>query len=429
LTSSIGLSLSLGAFLAGLIVSESEYRHEAIGDILPFRDVFTSFFFISIGMLLDIEFVLAYPALILLLTVSVLSLKSFVGVIASLFVGVPLRTALLVGLCICQIGEFSFVLAKNGINYGLTDDFRYQMFLAVSLLSMGLTPTLIAKGSFIAGLILKLPFPEIIKTGFREEKIQGSLHKNHLIIIGYGFLGHNLAKASREAKIPYAIVDMNAQAVREEKNKGEPIYFGDATHESVLNHLNLAEAKMVVIVINDFVASCRIVEAIRRLNPHIYCIVRTRYFSQTNMMYELGASDVIPDELGSSVEVAMRMMNRFEIPTQLIEEITNDTRVASYKTLQSLYSSTRTLYDLKYGIPQLGVDTFRVGKDFVGIGKSLSSLDIRGRFGINILAIKRSGQIITHIDANTELQENDWITVSGEHSSLKTISKVLDPIT
>jgi CPA2 family monovalent cation:H+ antiporter-2 len=428
LTSSIGLSLALGAFLAGLIVSESEYRHEAIGDILPFQDVFTSFFFISIGMLLDIGFVFANPLLIALLAVAAIFLKTIVGVIASLLVGVPLRTALLVGLAISQIGEFSFVLAKNGVNYGLADDFRYQLFLAVSLLTMGLTPLLIAKSNILADLVLRLPFPEILKTGFRIQNSSATLHKDHLLIVGFGFLGRNLATSAKRAGIPYAILDMNPQTVKEERIKGEPIYYGDATHVSVLQHLNLSEARMVVVVINDFTASCRIIEFIHRLYPKLYSVVRTRYFSQTHLMFELGASDVIPDELGSSVEVSTRMMHRFEIPVKLIDEIATDTRVDSYKELQRLYRVPTTLYDLKFSFPELGVDSLHVGQKFEGSGQSLASMDLRSRYGVNIIAIRRDGKVITKIDAITIIQPGDWITVTGEHGAIRSAASIFDPV-
>ncbi len=343
LTSSIGLSLSLGAFLAGLIVSESEYRNEAVGDILPFQDLFTSFFFISIGMLLDMSFVLTYPVSILLITAFVIIVKTGAAAFASILVGVPLRTAILVGIGLSQIGEFSFVLAKNGLTYNLANEFSYQMFLAVSLITMGLTPTLIVYSSKIADLLIKLPLPSILKTGLSKQASEDkAVFKDHTIIVGFGLSGRNLARASKYANLPYLVLEMNAQTVRDEKRKGEPIQFGDATHSSVLHHVNISEASVVAVVINDFVASCRIVELIRRINPNIYIIVRTRYFNQSDLMYRLGASDVIPDEIGASIEVFTRVMNHFKVPSSRIDEIVAVAREGVYTNLTESRQITLT---------------------------------------------------------------------------------------
>nr|MBA2728355.1 NAD-binding protein [Parachlamydiaceae bacterium] len=276
---------------------------------------------ISIGMLLDISFVLTYPMTILLITMAVIVLKVISATVAAICVGVPLRTAFLVGIGLSQIGEFSFVLAKNGLNYHLADDYSYQLFLAVSLITMGLTPTLILYSSKIAELLLKLPFPSVLKTGLSVQALNEKVvYKNHTLIVGFGLSGRNLARASKEASLPYLILEMNAQTVKDEKRKGEPIQFGDATHISVLHHVNISEASVVAIVINDFSASCRIVELIRRINPNIYIIVRSRYSIQSDLLYKLGASDVVPDEIGTSIEIFTRVMTRFEVPASRIDE-------------------------------------------------------------------------------------------------------------
>ena len=181
---------------------------------------------------------------------------------------------------------------------------------------------------------MELPLPMVLKTGFKSQSLSEKVtYKNHTLIIGFGLSGRNLARAAKEASIPYLVLEMNAQTVRDEKLKGEPIQFGDAMHESVLHHLNIVEASVVAIVINDFTASCRIVELVRRLNPQVYIIVRTRYFSQIDMMYNLGANDVIPDELGSSIEIFTRVMNLLQVPGDRIEAIAKGTRLDAYKNL------------------------------------------------------------------------------------------------
>ncbi|MBC8400414.1 MAG: cation:proton antiporter [Candidatus Marinimicrobia bacterium] len=196
LTSKAGLSLALGAFLAGLIISESEYSHQALGNILPFRDVFTSFFFVSIGMLLDVGFLFQQPGTIVLIVLGILVLKSFIACFAAVLLGFPLRTSILVGLALSQVGEFSFILSRIGVEQGLLVGNIYQLFLAFSILSMAATPFIITLAPRIADIILRLPFPKRLILGFfpvSEVKVKGE--KDHLIIIGFGVNGRNVAHA------------------------------------------------------------------------------------------------------------------------------------------------------------------------------------------------------------------------------------------
>ena len=235
LTYAAGLSLALGAFLAGLVISD-EYSHQAMGDILPFRDIFASFFFVSVGMLLDLGFLVRNPAYILTIAGGIMFLKALVATGSSLVVGLPLRASVLVGLAICQIGEFSFILAETGKSQGLLSVDLYQEFLALSVLTMMATPFLFRFSPRIAEALTRLPLPRRWKRGTSHVHGAKRFHeKDHLVIIGFGMTGRNIAKAARETKIPYAVLDMNPDRVRDEREKGEPIFYGDATHEAVLD--------------------------------------------------------------------------------------------------------------------------------------------------------------------------------------------------
>lgn len=420
MTSSVGLSLSLGAFLAGLIISESEFRHEAIGDILPFQDLFTSFFFISVGMLLDLSFFLSYPLIIVAIAIGVILLKTSTAALAALAVGLPLRTALLSGIALNQIGEFSFVLAKSGSQYGLSNEFHYQLFLAVAILTMGLTPTFIAWSHQLVQLIFKLPLPEHWKSGHKssDNAVTESPYKDHIIIIGYGINGRNLAYAAKESLIPYVVLEINAETVRNEKAKGEPIYFGDATHPSILHHANLAAAKAVAIVINDFTAIRQIITQVRRINPDVYIIVRTRYLQQTAMMYELGVSEVIPDEFGSSIEVFTRVMTLFGVPVTQIEKVVDDVRSTFYEKLKSLRLHPSTLSDLTRSVSHLSVKSFQIKPSCELAGKTIAESNLRQNYNLTIIAIKREQQTLAKIEAQTVIFAQDVLTVVGERADV-----------
>ncbi len=333
LTARLGLSFALGAFLAGLIVSDSEYSHHALGNIIPFRDVFTSFFFVSIGMLLNVRFCLQEPLLIGGIALAVFLVKSLVGGLVTFVIGLPLRTAILVGLGVSQLGEFSFILSKSGVHYGFLSGDAYQIFLAVAILTMAATPFIIGLAPKMADLVLKLPLPGRMKTRCvscsienRHEKAQG-----HLIIIGFGLTGKNIAQTAKLAGIDYLIIGMNAQRVREEQARGEPIFYGDASQESVLQHANIKNANTVVIAINDPAAARRITALARRINPEIYIIVRTRYIIEMEMLYRLGADEVIPEEYETSVEIFTRVLSKYEIPREEIDRFVAEIRASGYQ--------------------------------------------------------------------------------------------------
>lgn len=419
-TASVGLSLTLGAFLAGLIISESDYRTEAIGDILPFQDVFTSFFFVSIGMLLDMTFVIQQPFMILFVTAAVLLFKGVITGATAIGLGMPLRAVVLSGVALSQIGEFSLVLAKTGSGYSLTSEYQYQLFLAVALLSMAVTPTLMAIAPNLADLILRLPLPERLKTGLKPQLGEPDMKiKNHIVIVGFGMSGINLARSAKWGQIPYRILDMNAEVVKHEKQKGEPIYFGDATHESVLHHVQISDAKVVAVVINDFQASARVVETARRLNPRAYILVRTRYLREMKQMYRLGADEVIPDEFGSSVEIFMRVLRKYQIPTKEVEKIVSEIRVDGYEMMRLLFKEPTTLSDLQVALTDVAIETVRVGQEAPIAGKTLAEINLGKQYGITAMLIKRGEETITHINGQTCFEVDDVAVVVGTQDKLK----------
>jgi CPA2 family monovalent cation:H+ antiporter-2 len=414
LTSWAGLSLALGAFLAGLIISESEYSHEALGNILPFRDVFTCFFFISIGMLLDVGFLFQKPVIIVLITLSVLFLKSFIAGSVALLLGYPLRTGILVGLALCQIGEFSFILSRAGVEHGLLAGNIYQMFLAVSILTMAATPFIIILAPRLADILCRLPLPKGLISGFHPvSEIKTIDRKDHLIIIGFGVNGRHLAQAARIMGITYVIVEMNPETVRAEKAKGEPIYYGDATRDLILEHANIKNARIVVIAINDATATRRITEIVRRLSSKVHLIVRSRFLQEMMPLHELGADEVIPEEFETSVEIFTRVLTKYLIPKDEIEELVAVVRSDGYKMLRSTSRETASFSDLKRQLPDVEISSLRIGERSPLIGKSLAQIELRKRYDITVLAIRRDSKILSNPDGDAQLFANDALFVLG----------------
>ncbi|MDI6776388.1 MAG: cation:proton antiporter [Syntrophales bacterium] len=414
LTSKAGLSLAMGAFLAGLIISESEYSHQALGNILPFRDVFTTFFFVSIGMMFDVGFLFQQPGFIVLIALSVLVLKAIIAGSVTILLGFPLRIGILVGLALGQIGEFSFILSRTGIEHGLLAGNIYQMFLAVSVLSMAATPFIINLAPRLAGIILRLPLPKRLISGFypvSETKVVD--RKDHLIIIGFGVNGRNVARAGRVAGIPYAIIEMNPETVRSEQAKGEPIYYGDATQEAVLRYANINEARIVVVAINDPTATRRITGAIRKLNPKVHLIVRTRYLQEMKPLYELGANEVIPEEFETSIEIFTLVLTKYFIPRDEIERLVAEVRADGYEMFRSLSKPSASFFDLKLQLHDVDISTFQILPGSPLIGKNLAQTELRKRYGVSVVAIRRDSQILSNPGADTLLLSNDVLFVLG----------------
>lgn len=425
LTYEAGLSLALGSFLAGLIISESEYSHQALGDILPFRDVFTSFFFVSIGMLLDIGFFLDHPLFLTLAAIGVVILKTAVASAAAFFSGLPLRSALIAGITLSQVGEFSFILSETGVPYGLVSGGNYQAFLSVSILTMMATPSLIASAPAISGYISRLPLPRKLKQGMSPEPGGEPVHlENHLIVVGFGLNGRNLARAARAAAIPYAILEMNPAAVRAERAKGEPIFFGDATQEAILLHVNVRQARTLVVVINDPAATRRITELARRLNPRLYILVRTRFVTEMNALIDLGANDVIPEEFETSVEIFSRILGKYFIPKEEIEKLTSEIRSDGYEMFRTPSLSTLRPCTMESCLPDLEITPLRIEDASPVVGKTLQETEMRKKYGVTLLAVNRNSRIISNPAPDLAFANGDILFVVGDTKSIQQVKRI-----
>lgn len=426
-TSSAGFSLSIGAFLAGLIISESAYSHEALGNILPFRDVFTSFFFISIGMLLDIGFVLQQPELAGLIVLGVIVIKAVIAGLAAILLGLPLRTSIIIGLALSQIGEFSFILSESGVEHGVLSQASYQIFLAVSVITMSATPFITLLAPRVADLVLRLPLPEKIRSGIRPVPDSPVLKmEDHLVIIGYGLNGRNLAQAAGIAGIPYVIIEINPDLVKKGQTKGETIYYGDATNEAVLEHAHIRSARIIVSVINDPAANRRVIELARRMSPGAYLISRTRYVQEVNPLYKLGADEVIPEEFETSIEIFTRVLSKYLVSRDKIEELIAEVRADTYKMLRSPKDEQPFISDLKVRIPDVDIVVLFVHEGSLLVNKSSYELDLRKKYGISVLAIRRDSEILSNPDSSIKFRANDEIYVLGTPDKISNFDSLLE---
>ncbi|MBO8159543.1 cation:proton antiporter [Thermosyntropha sp.] len=422
LTYSAGLSLALGAFLAGLIISESEYSHQALSNIMPFIDTFTSLFFVSIGMLLDINVLAGHIGVILLFTFLLIAGKSIIAGLAAVVLGYPLRIAVLTGFALAQIGEFSFILAQVGMKYGLITDSLYQGFLSSAILTMMLTPFLMNFAPRVARLVYKLPLPKkLLKGAIPEmEEIDEDINKeNHLVIIGYGLNGRNLSRAASYAGIPYVILEINADTVRQEKAKGEPIYYGDATHELVLKHVSVEKARVVVVAISDSAATRRVTYMVRKLNPLAYIIVRTRFVADMHDLYELGADEVIPEEFETSIEIFARVLAKYLVPHEEIEAYVETVRREGYEMLRSLSETDLKIDKNKQIFMGMEITSLRVPSNSFVAGRKIEDLELRKKHGVTVVAIQHENKVVPNPGARDLIMPGDVLFLLGEAEKLR----------
>ncbi len=429
-TSSIGLSLALGAFMAGLIVSESEYSHQATGIVIPFREIFTSFFFVSIGMLLDVRFFVQNILIIIGLTLIVMLVKGIIASLAAVVLRYPFRTVVLTGLSLFQIGEFAFILSVTGMENGLLAESTYQFFLAISILSMGVTPFVMQYSEQVFGLFRKsrlqkrmIQFNEMTTAG-RDQELDTHDLKDHVIVIGFGVTGQNVARAAKSADIPYVIIELNPETVRDYRAKGEPIFYGDAMNAFILEHLKVYSARVAVIAIPDQVAVKAVVMNIRSICQTVHVIVRTQSLREMEELYKLGANEVIPQEFETSVEIFTRLLQRYLVPQDEVEAFIQDIRAEKYEMLRpfSHRQKSKTLLN----IPNFNLTCLKVQhSDNEVIGKPLKDSNIRLKYGVNLVAIQRGEVFITDVKPETEIMQEDLLYVVGEPEAIMDFNKKL----
>src|SRR6266511_2125722 len=336
LTSRFGLSMAVGAFIAGLVLSESDYSHQIVSDILPFRDVFNSVFFISIGMLLSLSSLAQSFLAVMILLAAVIVGKAIVVAIVARMLRYSLRVSITLGIGLAQVGEFSFILAKAGSAQNLLSQPDYQLFLAASVLSMIATPFLIHVAPKIS-LSLE-SWLGAVATPSREapgERASERGLNHHVIVIGYGVNGRNVSKVLHRLGIPYLVLELNAQTVRAAATQGVSIRYGDAGRRQALRHAGVEQAAIMVLAISDALVTRRTVALARELNPDLHIIVRTRYMSEVGELFDLGASEVIPEEFETSVEIFSRVLKQYGVSRQSIEQEVEEVRKEGYAMLRS----------------------------------------------------------------------------------------------
>lgn len=425
-----GLSLALGAFIAGLVISESEYSHQAMAEVLPFRDSFNSLFFVSIGILMDWRVLFSHPLPVAGLLAAVLLVKFVAGAGAVLLAEVPLRSAIMVGIALAQVGEFSFLLAQQGQESGFLRGDPYQVFLAVSVLSMIVTPFLMQWSPHLARRAeawqrLRHWLPShttghVVQTEGKQIRV-----KDHVIIVGYGLNGRNLARVLGETEIPYLALDLDGDIVSREAKHGVPVYYGDGTNPNVLRHMKIEDAKVLVVAISDPFITRRAVQVAKGLNPQLHIVVRTRYLRELEELHQLGADDVVPEEFETSIEIFSLVLQTYKLPQEFVMQKAKQIRREGYALLRRS-ELPELAHHLRGGtLADAAVETFRIDDDSPAQGKTLAEIALRPRTGASVIAWTRAGVTQANPSENTRLMAGDIVVLIGSRAQIRQAMELL----
>ena len=417
LTSLAGVSLALGAFLAGLLVSESRYSEYALSEVLPLRMIFNAVFFVSVGMLLDVTFLIDNIALILGVGTAVLVLKTVLTGASIVVMGYPARIAAIVGLSTAQIGEFSFVLQGAGSDVGLSPAGLgvpgSQTFIAVTVLLMAVTPVVFQFAPKLAErFVRRLPARGIeAEHDLDDESGTRDVPEDHVIVIGYGPSGQRLVRVLVEAGLPHCVVELNPQLADEAVDRGATVIHGDAMREDILRAAGLVVAKICVVVVSDELATRRIASTVRRLNPTINILARTRRLESVEQLYDAGADTVVPEELETSVRIFANVLSAYRIPREEIDRQLTAMRGNDYRLFRDDLQGAHLM--VLQGLDEAGLHTRMVSvrEGAPAVGLTLADLDLRNRYGITVIAVRRDGRTVGNFGSKDPIQVGDRLVL------------------
>ncbi len=412
---SLGLSLAMGAFIAGIIISESEYSYQIILDILPLKDYFGSVFFISVGMLLQVDIFYDSVFWYLGLAGAVIGLKAFLGLLACLLLKNTFRVSFIVGVRLAQVGEFSLLLASLALEKDLFLPGHYQSFLIVSILSMLIAPLLI---QFSVGLSMKLhalvgaAVPEEPETD-PQEKLSG-----HVIIAGFGMVGRNLSRVLKETRTPFIVIELDGERIKQALSEGVTALYGDSTHRDILLRAGIQQAKMMVFATSDHIAAEQAVRLARQLNPEVYILVRVRYAKQVDALNEAGANQVIPEEFETSIEIFSRVLREYHIANNVIEQQVELARLEGYSMFRGLSLDMASMKKFSTYLTASLTESFHVLEDSWCHNKSIQELEWNKDLDAKLIAVVRNDKLQADPAPDFRFETGDVIVIFGRHANL-----------
>jgi CPA2 family monovalent cation:H+ antiporter-2 len=406
---SLGLSMALGAFLAGLVLAGSEFSHQAHAEVRPLRDLLTSLFFISLGMLIDVSAFAQNLPLIVAIAASAVLLKAGVAGVSLTLAATPTRVAAVSALSLAQVGEFSFVLGRDAVQLGVLPTETWQLLLPASILTMLIAPTLVAIGPRAA---------DWLRPVGRGVEPSVAAQAGHVLVLGFGVGGRLVAAALREFGVPYHILDLNGATVREGRAAGERISYGDGTLPDTLSAFGASFARAVVVVLSDPDASMKVVRTMRTLAPNTPVIVRARYRLEAMRLQEAGAI-AVAEELEASLEVVAQLLAGLDVPGNIIQVLVEDYRRREAMPVLRLPAPPRLeLQQLAPDLLSAPVASHQLREDDFAVGRTIADVNLRAETGVSVLAIRREGRAWTSPPPDFTMEADDVLYLLGDDADV-----------
>jgi CPA2 family monovalent cation:H+ antiporter-2 len=425
-TEKLGFSLALGAFVAGLLLAETDYRSQVVADVEPFRDLFASVFFVSIGMLVDVGAGLGRLPEIAAFVAALVAIKLVTAAVAVRVVGFTARIAALVACALAQIGEFSFVVAAAARAQGLIDAELHAVVIAAAALTLLATPGLVALAPRFADRL-----PGALTRRFDRRATLAELpvpkrREDHVVIVGFGAGGRTLARVLAEARIAYQVIEADAEIVARARLTDEPILFGDATRPEILRAAGLERARLAVLAISDPEATRRTLALARTLAPRVHLLVRTRLVAEIEKLRAAGADEVIAEEFESSIEIFTRVLETYHVPRNVVRAQIRVLRGEDYRMLRAPAAGGRVSAAVLDALAAGTTEVARVEPGSPAAGRTLAELDLRRATGALLIAVVRGEESRTNPPADFRFEVGDDLVLVGSHAEIDAAFALLE---
>ncbi|MDD3082939.1 MAG: cation:proton antiporter [Desulfobacterales bacterium] len=406
----MGLSFSFGAFIAGMVLSESDYGHQALSDIIPLRDLFGLLFFASVGMLLDPAFLIVNIGAVLVIVVLVAVGKALIFMFLSKSFGYGNVVPLATGLGLFQIGEFSFVLARMGVQTNSIGHEVYSLVLTTAIITMLATP-------FVSGLTA--PLYALRKRKYNHEPLQtinipSTGLRNHVVIGGGGRIGQHVAQVLQRLNLAFVIIELDFHRLEQAKAASLPVIYGDAGQEVVLKAAGIEHAALVLITVPANLVSQAIVQQVRRMNPDLDIVARAESLDLMKKLYQYGVYEVVQPEFEAGLEITRQALLHLNVPTSEIQQYTDAIRRELYAPMYEKNYSYRTIADLRNVAGMLELAWVNIVSGSAMIGKTIGELAIRSRTGVSVVGVMRGGNLHSNPDAEFRFMPEDIVAIIGK---------------
>jgi CPA2 family monovalent cation:H+ antiporter-2 len=419
-----GLSFAFGAFVAGMVLSESDYSHQALSDIIPLRDIFGLLFFASVGMLLDPAFLIANLGTILLVVFLISVGKGLIFSTLSTLFGYGNIVPFAVGLGLFQVGEFAFVLARVGLNTNSIRNELYAFILTVAIMTMILTP-------FVSGAAA--PLYALRKRWFKHESLQTinlpeTGLRDHVVIAGGGRIGQYVAQLLQQLELTFVIVEIDYRRVEQAREANFPIIFGDASQEIVLEVAQVEHARLVLVTTPVITITQSIVDQIRHLNPAVHIVARAEGIDQMHSLHKQGVYEVVQPEFEAGLEIARQSLLHLNVPAAEIQRFTDAIRQELYAPLYQIHNEYQTVAQLKSAAHLLELTWLTLPSDSLFIGRTIQELKIRNQTGVSVVGIIRNGELYPNPDASYQFTAGDLVAAMGSSEQLAAFQQLALPL-